>query len=265
MSKIRHNLVITPKWFIFDDDDKMYDVERQGYMVQRNERDINKPINDKDYDTYVELLYHGLNINSLLDNKIYYDEYHIPIVDKNLSQLYKYMSSDEIKNESFTITANKFKHLISDKMRILSQFIHDDMHNLNIFIKNKNIHEQNEIFFICDTKKSISIYRNKYTSSAPLGNYFEKIIELKGNNITEKYEKFIEEYNTKLDNKNKITELNSIGIDFRHKISQIKAIKLVRALIITNKWFNGEKAFKFDLIQTLFNPSDTSIFNFKFN
>jgi len=265
MGKIRHNLIINPKWFIFDEDEKMYDVERQGYMVQRNERDISKYIDERNYDSFVELLYHGLNINSLIDNKLYYDEYHILIVDPKLSQLYKYMTNDNDKNRSFSITVDHFKHLISDKMRILSQFIQDDMQKLNVFIKNKNIHEQNEIFYICDTKKSISIFRNKYTSSAPLGNYFEKITEIKGDNLIDQYKLFVDEYNSNIDNKNKITELNSIGIDFRAKISQIRAIKLVRALIITNKWFNGGKTFKFDLIQTLFNPSDNSVFNFKFN
>lgn len=257
---LNHKIIISPTWFFQKDDSKMYDPERQEYMLMANDSKIKSSIKKRDYDGCVELLYHGLNINSLKDNNIYYDTFHIPIMNNQMSKLYK----DIKKNPShpfYTIIENTKKYIFDNIMEYI-ELISEDLQKVDFFIKNKKIHNETDIFLLADDGKTITLCRNNYDEDKCLGNSIEFIKEFTGENAQLEYGEFIKTFNSS--STVKITPSNTIGINLDSKYTTIRALKLIRCIIITNKWFNSQNQFIFDVLKNLLNKEGIETFEYRF-
>ena len=262
MNKIKHSLNLPVDWFVDDIEDNMYDVERQSYILRHKILKLQKKVKNNDIDSYIELLFHALNINCLLDNKAIFDEYHDVIKQKKIVDLYKHISSEDKYSVKFNIIVQDFKNLIIEYINDIMPKMVEFLDKINIVLKNNKIHTKDTIYFIIHSKRGISIYKNKYSSTYPLGNYIRKIADLKSNDPVSDYSEFINNYN-KNNEDNKILSDNIIAVDCISRISDINVYKLIRNIIITNKWFNSSSSFKPDIMSQLFDNINS--FDYKFS
>ena len=258
---LNHKLIIKPTWFIQKDESKMYDSERQEYIMMIHDNDIQKSIKNRDYDVCTELMFHGLNINALKDNNTYYNTKHEVIMNSEFSKLYTDIKNN--KSHNFYEVIENFKKYIYTNIKQYTDMISIDLQKVNIYIKNKKIHNEEDIYIICDDGYKITIYLNSYGDDYILGNTINIVKEFSGENAQNEYNEFIIEYNKSADSK--MNHLNTIGMNIDTKIGTIKTIKMLRSIITANKWFNSQNFFLFDIFKNLFNKEEIKSFEYRFS
>jgi hypothetical protein len=261
MAKIKHNILVKPTWFIDKDDSKMYDIERQNYVMKSNFLKLENKVDNKQYDAITEILFHGLNINSLFLNKTMFDEYHNIKIDSDIEKIIlNLFANDELNFKSiYDLTCTEVTRLLKK----ISIYVHLELQKTNVYIKNEIIHDLSCNYLLLDNNQSISIYKNTYSEDYVFGTYCEKITEIKGNDQKNKYSKFLEEYNSR-QNIIKITEHNILGVNHCNKKND-NIFSLINSILTLNKWFNNKLKFNVNIVQDINKLNTNSNFNMYFS
>jgi hypothetical protein len=255
-----HKTQVNPEWFTNKDNEKLYDVERQEYVMKHHGKKIEKLVSDKDYDVMMEIMFHILNTNTLITNNVYYNTKHHTINNKGMKTILKDIKDNP--EHAFKHIANNFKCYMCDKMNNMVEHIDKDMRSINIYTKNNSIHAQETIYIIIDSgNDDITIYKYVDDNDTSYGSILEELATI--NPSKTDHMKSIHEVNNNLDEK--MTETNTIGMSFTRRFNKEKAAKLMRAIIMTNKWFNDGNSIIFNIHETIFKNKTHEEIEYTFN
>lgn len=238
--------VANPDWMMHEDKGAMLDVERQMYTALAMEQKFKESLSKRDASKLYEIIFHFLNINSLLsDSKLYDMQFKEITGNKHIETFVENMRAE---------TDGPAKQIISNinaaYTRILTEYIEFALNVLadtNItYLDDKNIHYINDevyVMFNVSACNHYELWKLNFSASAKMGCDMKKLgtFEITGTE-TDNVKSFIDEYNsTRVTDKIKKSNF-VMAICDRAKDSK-NVISIIKDTVFLNKIFYGPDQF----------------------
>jgi hypothetical protein len=242
------NMILKSNWFI--DKNRMFDHEVQWYVLQDAKYKFMEKIKNNELSNFYEIIFHFLNMNTMLSNNSIFDE-HMNIITKdpelkrfikNLDSAYK--DGKQIRNTETTKIITSAKKTFFEIMNTYIDSVLTKYGNLKLAWKNDQIHNEDIIFILL--KVESSDYYDLWKIDLTEGKGFGELIRIKDFKKDNIMSNFIMKYNS--DNNDKINEDNLIIVQMEKADSHDDVMYMMRDIIMLNKFF------------TLDNPFDENIF-----
>jgi hypothetical protein len=246
-------MIVAPDWFIADGIAKLYDSERLEYKLLAIEQKFNVFIDKNDLSHFYELIFHYLNLNTLLSEHTIYSEYFKLIKSSDDLNL---MAKDLVDNYDKGLAFDAIQRINDVYLRIFKKYLSIAIKyigDIDIHLKNNFVHNEDQTNYIISNISSSNVYelwKVNYRLSNKLGFNMEKVenFVIDNDNFNE-YEAKMSELNKSLSNP--ITSKNIIGLEVTKAINTINIMHLISCIMLLNKLFYGKQKFNAKVLQDL--------------
>lgn len=242
-----------PNWFLSEKEEDMYDFEYQQLKMLAIQRDSYKEINKQNHDIFMELMFNGLRMNTLISDNKYYDEFYSSYdKDYKINNLIRNVRERNYNGKRFIDIALYFQQVINNSLYDETMLLYEDSGIIDVYKKNKFLHTINGIYVIVYEKEHIYLYKVISSNESLYCVHIYKLMEeRKSPKQIKRFELFVREFNDI--NNDIIDESNVVALDnSEEKIDALNAVKCFRNIYITNKWFNKNGEFNIQLPYHLF-------------
>ena len=249
---IYNRVLLSPTW-MFDKNDRNLDTEYMYYILMANKQKFDKEIKAGKINHFFELIFHYLNLNTLLSEHKVYDEYMDRFVNESLELFIENFKDGMEESDAYHViksTNNIYAQILTQYLKMCIEIYS----NLDFFTKNLNVHKENNIIYLFLNIANCNIFeiwKVHYSLKNKFGNKIQLVgnIEVTSESLHE-YQEYVKKYNSK--NKNgQITESNTIGITIKKSIDTKKVAILVKDIVMLNKLFYGNGPFNLDILKDM--------------
>ena len=246
-------MIAKPDWFVADGVDKFYDRERLGYLLMAIEQKFNTHIDKDDLSHFYELIFHFLNLNTLLSEHVLYSEYFVLIPsNKDVDEIVKNLTNKYDEGNAF----KSIQLMNQVYLRILRNYLNlaiKHIGNVDIHLKNNYVHYDDQANYVISNVSSSNIYelwKLNYKISNKLGFNMERIenFTIDDTNFNE-YEERMNSINKSMENP--ITAKNIIGMEITKATDVTNMMHLISSVLMMNKLFYGKAKFNAKVLQDL--------------
>ena len=246
-------MIKKPDWFLDKGYDGFIDLERLEYKLMAMEQSFNVFIDKDDLSHFYELIFHYLNLNTLLsENKIYTEYFQIVKKNEDIESITTDLLDNYDKGKAFQsiqLMNTFYLRMLKKYMTLAIKYIDD----VNIRINNQYIHyddQNNYILSNITSSTTYELWKLNFRLSNKLGYNIQKV----DNFIID--DTNFGEYETKMTTLNKdlpnpITAKNLVGLEVGTTINNKNIMHLISSVIMMNKLFHGRMKFNTRVIHDI--------------